>query len=147
MQRNLPAYVGSGSRLCENVARYDCTQNFEACGHVQSKKMQKFILRSALRPNQISFLHGLGQLQTHLTVRAWTISLASTGRTSDASSVNTATVPPESVVNSAHPADEHGRPFVTKRHLARLLIGQPWAHQFPDLLPRFVFFPVFFSCK
>src|SRR6516164_2715674 len=58
-----PAYVSSGSRLCENVARYDCTQNFEACGHVQSKKMQKFILRSALRPNQISFLHGLGQNQ------------------------------------------------------------------------------------
>src|SRR6516165_11064985 len=56
-----PAYVSSGSRLCENVARYDCTRNVEACGHVQSKKMQKFILRSALRPNQISFLHGLGQ--------------------------------------------------------------------------------------
>jgi hypothetical protein len=53
--------VRSGSRLCENVARYDCTRNFEACGHVQSKKMQKFVLRSALRPNQISFLHGLGQ--------------------------------------------------------------------------------------
>jgi hypothetical protein len=55
------AYDGFGSRLCENVARYDCTRNFEACDHVQSKKMQKFVLRSALRPNQISFLHGLGQ--------------------------------------------------------------------------------------
>src|SRR6516225_4151214 len=56
-----PALDRCGSRLCENVARYDCTRNFEACGHVQSKKMQKFVLRSALRPNQISFLHGLGQ--------------------------------------------------------------------------------------
>src|SRR6516165_3704018 len=52
--------LGRGSRLCENVARYDCTRNFEACGHVQIKKMHKFVLRSALRPNEISFLHGLG---------------------------------------------------------------------------------------
>ena len=43
------------------VKTLDCTRNFEACGHVQSKKMQKFVLRSALRPNEISFLHGLGQ--------------------------------------------------------------------------------------
>src|SRR6516165_2470329 len=63
-----PAYVSSGSRLCENVARYDCTRNVEACGHVQSKKMQKFILRSALRPNQISFLHGLGQNPNDLLI-------------------------------------------------------------------------------
>jgi len=39
--------------------RYDRTRNFEACGHAQSKKTQKFILRSALRPNQISFSHSL----------------------------------------------------------------------------------------
>jgi hypothetical protein len=44
-------------RLCENVARYNCTRNFEACGHVQSEKMQKFVPRSALRPNQILFSH------------------------------------------------------------------------------------------
>ena len=60
-QQKRAAHVRDGSRLCENVARYDCTRNFDACGHVQSKKMQKFVLRSALRPNQISFLHGLGQ--------------------------------------------------------------------------------------
>jgi hypothetical protein len=41
----------------ENVARYDCTRNFEACGRVQGRKMQKFVLRSTLRPNQISFSH------------------------------------------------------------------------------------------
>jgi hypothetical protein len=29
----------------------DRTRNFEACGHFQSKKMQKFLLRSALQPN------------------------------------------------------------------------------------------------
>jgi hypothetical protein len=34
------------------------------------------------------------------TARAWTISRAATGRTSDASRVTTATVSPESVVNS-----------------------------------------------
>jgi hypothetical protein len=52
---------GFGPRLCENSARYTRTQNFEACGHAQSKKMQKFVLRLALRPNQISFSHSLGQ--------------------------------------------------------------------------------------
>ena len=47
--------------------RYNCTRNFEACGHAQSKKMQKFLLRSALQPNQISFSHGLGhELPRHL---------------------------------------------------------------------------------
>jgi hypothetical protein len=51
---------GFGSRLCENSARYNRTRNFEAYGHAQSKKTQKFILRSALRPNQISFSHSLG---------------------------------------------------------------------------------------
>jgi hypothetical protein len=47
-------------RLCENSARYNSTRNFEACGPAQSEKTQKFILRSALRPNQISFSHSLG---------------------------------------------------------------------------------------
>ena len=47
------------SRPCENSTRYNRTRNFEACGHAQSKKMQKFLLRSALQPNQISFSHGL----------------------------------------------------------------------------------------
>jgi hypothetical protein len=51
---------GNGSRLCENSAWYNCTQNFEACGHAQSKETQEFVLRSPLRPNQISFSHGLG---------------------------------------------------------------------------------------
>jgi hypothetical protein len=49
--------AGLPAHLCENVARYDCTGIFEACGHVQSKKMQKFVFRSALRPNQFSFSH------------------------------------------------------------------------------------------
>jgi hypothetical protein len=50
------------SRACENSARYNRTLNFEACRHAQGKKMQKFDLRSALRPDQISFSHSLGQL-------------------------------------------------------------------------------------
>src|SRR6516225_638680 len=64
------ALVGSGPRLCENSARYDRTRNFEACGHAQSKKTQKFILRSVLRPNQISFSHSLGQNPTTRSVPA-----------------------------------------------------------------------------
>ena len=48
-----------GSRLCENSAWYNRTQNFEACGRAWSKKTQKFVLRLALRPNQISFSHSL----------------------------------------------------------------------------------------
>ena len=51
--------AGLPAHLCENSARYDRTRNFEACGHAQSKKTQKFILRSLLRPNQISFSHSL----------------------------------------------------------------------------------------
>jgi hypothetical protein len=48
--------------LCENSTRYKRTLNFEACGRAQSKNTQKFVLRSALRPNQISFSHSLGPL-------------------------------------------------------------------------------------
>jgi len=61
---SLPAH------LCENFARYDRTRNFEACGHAQSKKTQKFILRSLLRPNQISFSHSLGQNPTNAPQQA-----------------------------------------------------------------------------
>jgi hypothetical protein len=50
---------GNRPRLCENSARYNRTQNFEACGHAQSKKMQKFVRRSTSRPNQFSFSHSL----------------------------------------------------------------------------------------
>jgi hypothetical protein len=50
-----------GPSLCENSTRYKRTLNFEACGRAQSKKTQKFVLGSALRPNQISFSHSLGQ--------------------------------------------------------------------------------------
>jgi hypothetical protein len=32
--------VRCGSRACENFARYNHAQNFEACGHAQSKKMR-----------------------------------------------------------------------------------------------------------
>src|SRR6516165_9304480 len=45
--------IGFRPRLCENVARYDCTRNFEACGHVQIKKMQK--LSSAQHYDQMRF--------------------------------------------------------------------------------------------
>src|SRR5450755_4096717 len=61
--------VRIGSSLCENSTRYKRTLNFEACGHAQSKKMQKFVLRSALRPNQISFSHSLGQNEPSKHVR------------------------------------------------------------------------------
>jgi hypothetical protein len=33
------------------------TLNFGPCGHAESKKTQKFVFRSALRPNQFSFSH------------------------------------------------------------------------------------------
>jgi hypothetical protein len=57
------APILNSTRPCENSTRYNRTRNFEACGHAQSKKMQKFLLRSALQPNQISFSHGLGPLR------------------------------------------------------------------------------------
>ena len=44
--------------LCENSTRYNRTRNFGLYGHAESKKTQKFVFRSALRPNQISFSHG-----------------------------------------------------------------------------------------
>src|SRR5262245_43851795 len=43
--------------MCENSTRYNRTRNFGLYGHAESKKMQKFVFRSALRPNQISFSH------------------------------------------------------------------------------------------
>jgi hypothetical protein len=56
--RRAPAY-----RLRAKSARYKCTLNFEGCGHAESKKTLKFMLRTALRPNQIEFSHSLGQKQ------------------------------------------------------------------------------------
>ena len=44
--------------MCENSTRYNRTRNFGLYGHAESKKTQKFVFRSALRPNQISFSHG-----------------------------------------------------------------------------------------
>jgi hypothetical protein len=49
--------AGLPAHLCENSTRYKRTRNFEPCGHAESKKTQKFVFRSALRPNQISFSH------------------------------------------------------------------------------------------
>jgi DNA-binding transcriptional LysR family regulator len=49
-------------RLCENSTRYQRTLNFEGCGQAESKKMQKFVRRSTLRPNQFSFSHSLDPL-------------------------------------------------------------------------------------
>src|SRR5580704_6887154 len=43
--------------LCKNSTRYNRTRNFGLYGHAESKKTQKFVFRSALRPNQISFSH------------------------------------------------------------------------------------------
>ena len=40
--------------------RYKCTLNFEGCGHAESEKTLKFVLRAALRPIQIEFSHSLG---------------------------------------------------------------------------------------
>jgi hypothetical protein len=76
--------VGSGSRLCENSARYNRTRNFEACGHAQSKKMQKFVFRSALRPNQISFSHSLG----HFPPPSIATGMEEVARRPDANEVN-----------------------------------------------------------
>jgi hypothetical protein len=56
--RALNRWAGSGSG-CVKTLRGICTRNFEACGRVQSNKTLKFILRSPLRPNRISFLHSL----------------------------------------------------------------------------------------
>ena len=57
------AAIRSRPRLCGKSARYKCTLNFEGCGHAESKKTLKFVLNTALRPNQIEFLHSLGPLQ------------------------------------------------------------------------------------
>src|SRR5215470_12744796 len=43
--------------LCKNSTRYNRTRNFEPYDHAESKKTQKFVFRSVLRPNQISFSH------------------------------------------------------------------------------------------
>jgi hypothetical protein len=40
------------------------TRNFGPCGHAKSKKTQKFIFRSALRPNQILFSHNQDRMLT-----------------------------------------------------------------------------------
>ena len=44
--------------------------NFEAYGRVESRKMRKFVLRTALRPNQIEFSHSLGPRPTPRGLRA-----------------------------------------------------------------------------
>jgi hypothetical protein len=48
--------------LCKNSAGYNRTRNFGLYGHAESKKTQKFVFRSALRPNQISFSHDQGRV-------------------------------------------------------------------------------------
>jgi hypothetical protein len=53
LRANLPDAVW----LCENSTRYNRTWNFGPYGHAESKKTQKFVFRSALRPIQISFSH------------------------------------------------------------------------------------------
>ena len=46
--------------LCENSTRYNRTRNFGLYGHAETKKTQKVVFLSVLRPNQISFSHGQG---------------------------------------------------------------------------------------
>ena len=55
-----PLYDSLRPWLCKNSTRYNRTRNFGLYGHAESKKPQKFVFRSALRPNQISFSHGQG---------------------------------------------------------------------------------------
>jgi hypothetical protein len=43
--------------MCKNSMRYNHTRNFGLCGDAEGKKTEKFVFRSALRPNQISFSH------------------------------------------------------------------------------------------
>ena len=50
--------------MCKNSTRYNRTRNFRLYGHAESKKTQKFVFRSALRPNQISFSHDQDPLHT-----------------------------------------------------------------------------------
>ena len=45
--------IGYGSRLCEKSARYICTLNFEGCGHAESKKALKFVLRTATKSDRV----------------------------------------------------------------------------------------------
>jgi hypothetical protein len=52
-------HAGLPAHLCENSAWYNHTQNCEAFGRAQSKKQEKFVLRSVLESNQISFSHRL----------------------------------------------------------------------------------------
>ena len=50
--------------MCKNSRRYNRTRNFGLYGHAESKKTQKFVFRSALRPNQISFSHDQDPFRT-----------------------------------------------------------------------------------
>ena len=50
--------------MCKNSTRYNRTRNFGLYGHAESKKTQKFVFRSALRPNQILFSHDQDPLLT-----------------------------------------------------------------------------------
>ena len=60
----VPINVRCYSWLCKNSTRYNRTRNFGLYGHAESKKTQKFVFRSALRPNQISFSHGQTRIAT-----------------------------------------------------------------------------------
>jgi hypothetical protein len=46
-----------GVAIRENSTRYNRTRNFGLCGDAEGKKPEKFVFRSSLRPNQISFSH------------------------------------------------------------------------------------------
>ncbi len=43
--------------LCKNSAQYNCTRNFGLRGDAAGRKTEKFVFRSALRPNPISFVN------------------------------------------------------------------------------------------
>ena len=64
--------------MCKNSRRYNRTRNFGLYGHAESKKTQKFVFRSALRPNQISFSHGQEPLRKSVRVRTTTPAIDAT---------------------------------------------------------------------
>ena len=64
--------------MCKNSTRYNRTRNFGLYGHAESKKTQKFVFRSALRPNQISFSHSQDPHRTSKSPKAPTRKLGRT---------------------------------------------------------------------
>jgi hypothetical protein len=54
-------YASYWPRLCEKSARYICTLNFEGCGHAESKKALKFVLRQIRSSFRTAWAHSDGK--------------------------------------------------------------------------------------